>query len=121
MIGQGLAKPDVCRFNIQKPRHLLHLGQRKPALAGDQFCNELRRHPSRMLSGLGGRVLGNCVMGDNQDDYPIINRRPAQDIVLAQRPVLVQGLFEVDQIASLTQRHFLREAGQLIQVRRKVG
>jgi hypothetical protein len=35
--------------------------------------------------------------------------------------VLVETTFQMHKVAALTQTHFLGEAGQLVQVRRKVG
>ncbi len=71
--------------------------------------------------GLRRRVLSDGVVGHHQDQQPVIERGPTQDVILTERPVLVQALFQVDEIAALTQAHLLREAGQLIQVRRKIS
>jgi hypothetical protein len=35
--------------------------------------------------------------------------------------VLVQGAFEMHEVTTLPQAHFLGETGQLVQVRRKIG
>jgi hypothetical protein len=60
-------------------------------------------------------------MRDDQDENAFIERRPAEDVVLAQRPVLVEAALEMHEVTALTQAHFLRKACQLIQVRRIVG
>ena len=60
-------------------------------------------------------------MGDHQDQDAVIERRPAKNVVLAQSPVAMQALLEMDEIAALPETHLLSQAGQLIQVRRIVG
>ncbi len=60
-------------------------------------------------------------MGDDEDQDALVERGPAEDAVLAERPVAAQGGFEVREVAALAQAHLLRKAGQLIEVRRIVG
>ncbi len=60
-------------------------------------------------------------MGQDQDQNTLVQWRPAEDVVLAQRPVLVKAALEMHEVTALAQAHFLRKAGQLIQVRRIVG
>ena len=56
-----------------------------------------------------------------EDQYAVIEWCPAQDIVLAQRPVLVKAFFEIDKIAALVQGHALGQPRQLIQVWGEIG
>ena len=60
-------------------------------------------------------------MWHDQDQHAFIQGCPAQDVVLAQRPVLVQATFEMHQVTALPETHLLRKPGELIQVRRIVG
>jgi hypothetical protein len=56
---------------------------------------------------------------ENQD--AIVQWCPAKDIVLAERPVLVEATFEVHEVTALAQSHLLGKTRQLIQVRGKVS
>ena len=49
---------------------------------------------------------------ENQD--ALVERRPAQNAVLAKRPLAAESGFKVTEIAALTQAHLLSQAGQLI-------
>ncbi len=60
-------------------------------------------------------------MRQDQDENTLVERRPTEDIVLAERPVFVQAAFEVNEVTALPQPHFLGKARQLIQVRRIVS
>ncbi len=60
-------------------------------------------------------------MRQHQDEDALVERRPAQDVVLAEAPVFVKAAFQVYEIAALAQAHLLGEPGQLIQVRRKIS
>ena len=57
----------------------------------------------------------------NEEQDPLIEWAPAQDAVLAERPLRVQLLLEVDEVTSLPQTHFVGKAGKLVKVRRIVG
>jgi hypothetical protein len=46
---------------------------------------------------------------------------PTQDVVLAQGPVPVEALFEIDEITPLPQSHTLCETGKLIQIGREIS
>ena len=60
-------------------------------------------------------------MWQHENEYALVERCPAQDVVLAEAPVLMQAALEMDEIAALAQAHLLGEPGQLIQVRRKIS
>jgi hypothetical protein len=60
-------------------------------------------------------------MRHNKNEYTVIVGAPAEYAVLPERPFAVQALLKVDQIASLTQSHFVRETGQLIKVGRIIS
>ena len=60
-------------------------------------------------------------MGHDENEQTLVKRRPTQDIVLPQRPVPIQAGFEVHQVATLSQAHFLGKASDLIKIRREVG
>jgi hypothetical protein len=42
-------------------------------------------------------------MGHDEDQNAFVQRRPAKDVVLAQRPVLVQASLQVYEVTALTQ------------------
>jgi hypothetical protein len=60
-------------------------------------------------------------MGDYQQENAVIERRPADNAVLAERPLLVQAAFQMYKITALPQPHLARESGKLIEIGRIIG
>ena len=60
-------------------------------------------------------------MGNDKNENALIKRRPTQNAVLPEGPVVAQCGLDMHEVTALAQTHLLGQSRQLIQVRRIIG
>lgn len=111
--GQWSAQGEELRFEAQQAGSIMQLQAGEQPGAAQQSCNESLGVPGRLIPGVGRNVLGDGVVGGDEQQDAAFMWTPREQLVASQSPVDMQLTVEFQQVAVGFRQAFLsRLAGR---------